>query len=91
MGLVANSKKKKIVKFEALLADACEKLQRKEISNFQFLNKLTCAEHDNPLVDETWGINFSRIDVVPEPEGYEPEDEDSTGSERVVTSEDSSS
>ena len=91
LGLVANQQKKKTLKFEEVLLDSCGKLQRKEISNFQFLSNLTSAEHDNPLVDESWGVNFSRIDVMPEDEGYEPEDEDSTGSERIISSEDSSS
>ena len=90
LNLVADQKKKKTIKFEEVLLDSCGKLQRKEISNFQFLNNLTSAKHDNPLVDESWGVNFSRIDVMPEDDGYEPENEDSTGSERVYSSEDSS-
>merc|ERR1712121_264911 len=90
LNLVADQKKKKTIKFEEVLLDSCGKLQRKEISNIQFLNNLTSAKHDNPLENESWGVNFSRIDVMPEDDGYEPEDEDSTGSERVYSSEDSS-
>ena len=90
MNLVADQKKNKTIKFEQVLLDSCDKLQKREISSFQFLNTLSSAKHDNPLVDESWGVNFSRIDVMPDDDGYESEDKDSTGSERVYSSEDSS-
>ena len=90
MNLVADQRKSTTIKFEQVLLDCCDKLQKREISSFQFLNTLSSAKHDNPLVDESWGVNFSRIDVMPDDDGYEPEDEDSTGSERVYSSEDSS-
>ena len=94
MGLVEKKKRKKIVTFENLLLNACEKLQKGEITSFQFLTKLTTAKHDNPLVNESWGLNFSRIDLIPESEAFDDEDEDSgvppsSGSEYVNSDEES--
>ena len=63
--------------FETQLKTAGEKLQSQEINSIQFLNLLVAAHHDNPLVNEEWGIDWSRIDVLPEAEVYDEEDEDS--------------
>ena len=86
MNLIADQRKHKTIKFEQVLLDSCDKLQKREISSVQFLNTLSSAEHDNPLVNESWGANFSRIDVIPDDDEYEPEDEDSTATEQVNSS-----
>ena len=77
MGLSANKKRKKIVAFETQLKNASDKLKAQEINCIQFLNILVAAHNDNPLVNEEWGINWSRIDVLPDTDGYDEEDVDS--------------
>ena len=57
-------------------------MKAQEINSIQFLNLLVAAHHDNPLVNEEWGIDWSRIDVLPDTEGYDEEDVDS---ERVTS------
>ena len=48
-----------------------------DINALQFLNLLT-TEENNRLVDETWCINHSRIEVEPETDSDEdPDDPDS--------------
>ena len=82
MGLLDRKARKNILSFEKELSDASNQLRNKDINSFQFLNKLTSAKHDNQLVDETWGLNFSWVDLQPEVELHE-EDEDSPESEYV--------
>ena len=75
-------KKKKSISFETQLNTAQNNLRNGDISPIQFLNALTTSKHNNRLVDETWGLNHSRIDVLPEVEDSD-EDMDSPGSEYV--------
>ena len=82
IGLLNRKPRKNILSFEKELSDASNQLRNKEINSFQFLNKLTAAKHDNQLVDETWGLDHSRVDLQPEVELVE-EDVDSPESEFV--------
>ena len=82
MGLLDRKARKNILSFEKELSDASNQLRNKDINSFQFLNKLTSAKHDNQLVDETWGLDHSRVDLQPEVELVE-EDVDSPESEFV--------
>ena len=82
MGLVSMRLKKKSITFEAQLNTAQNNLRNGDISPIQFLNALTTSKHNNRLVDESWGLNHSRIDVLPEIEDSD-EDVDSPGSECV--------
>ena len=68
MGLLHVKPRKNILNFEQQLSEASHQLVRKEINSFQFLNKLCSMKHDNQLVDETWGLQHSRIDIQPEVE-----------------------
>ena len=82
MGLLNTVPRKKVVTFENELKNAQDKLRKNEITSIQFLNLLTSEQHNNRLVDETWGLNHSRIDVLPEAEESD-EDPDDPGSETV--------
>ena len=82
MGLQQKVPRKKIVTFEEELKSAQTNLRNGDISPIQFLNSLTSTKHNNRLVDETWGLNHSRIDVLPEAEDSD-EDIDSPGSKSV--------
>ena len=84
MGLLNRKPRKNILSFEKQLSEASNQLVKKEINSFQFLNKLTAVKHNNQLVDETWGLQHSRIDLQPEVELPE-EDVDSPESEFVDT------
>lgn len=81
-GLIDYRPKKKSLSFEKELLEASDLLRNKEISSFQFLNKVTSSKHDNQLVDETWGLDHSRVDLQPEVE-LDEEDLDSPESEFV--------
>ena len=74
--------KKIILTFENELKKAQGNLRKNDISPIQFLNSLTSEKHNNRLVDEAWGLNHSRIDVLPEAEESD-EDPDDPGSETV--------
>ena len=50
---------------------------------------LTSEQHNNRLVDEAWGLNHSRIDVLPEAEESD-EDPDDPGSDTIDSDEDDS-
>ena len=78
-----------VVTFENELKKAQDRLRKNEISPIQFLNLLTSEKHNNRLVDEAWGLNHSRIDVLPEAEESD-EDPDVLGSETVDSDEDDS-
>ena len=80
MGLLDTKQRKKVVAFETELKNAQDKLRNNEITSLQFLNLLT-TEDNNRVVDETWCINHSRIEVLPEADS--DEDPDDPGSETV--------
>ena len=81
-GLLDRKTRKKSLSFEKELSEASDLLRNKEINSFQFLNTITSSKHDNQLVDETWGLDHSRVDLQPEVELGE-EDVDSLESEFV--------
>ena len=81
-GLLDHKPRKKSLSFEKELSEASDLLRNKEINSFQFLNMITSSKHDNQLVDETWGLDHSRVDLQPEVELGE-EDVDSPESEFV--------
>ena len=81
-GLIVFKANKKTLSFNKELTEASDLLRKREISSFQFLNRITSSRHDNQLVDETWGMNHSRIDLKPEVE-LDEEDVDSPESEVV--------
>jgi len=74
-GLIVSSQKKKTKSFEKELAKASDDLYNKKITAFQFLNILSETTHDNQLVDESWGLAHSRIDIMPEIEVSESDTE----------------
>ena len=82
IGILDTQPRKKVVTFETALKNAQDQLRKNEITSLQFLNLLTSEQHNNRLVDETWGLNHSRIDVLPEAEESD-EDPDDPGSETV--------
>ena len=83
-GLIHHQPTKKSLDFEKELREASDQLRNREISTFQFLNRVTSSKHDNQLVDETWGMNHSRINLKTEVELPEDEeDPDSPESEAV--------
>ena len=77
-------KRKKTKSFEKELAKASDDLYNKKITAFQFLNILSETTHDNQLVDESWGLAHSRIDIMPEIEVSESESEYDYTSESEV-------
>ena len=83
-GLIISSQKKKTKSFEKELAKASDDLYNKKITAFQFLNILSETTHDNQLVDESWGLAHSRIDIMPEIEVSESESEYDYTSESEV-------
>ena len=71
------TQRKQVKAFEAQLKTAQDQLRKGDINALQFLNLLT-TEENNRLVDETWCINHSRIEVEPETDSDEdPDDPDS--------------
>ena len=80
-GLLHTPLRKKVKAFETQLKNAQDKLRNNEITSVQFLNLLT-TEDNNRLVDETWCLDHSRIEVLPEAEDSD-EDPDDPGSETV--------
>ena len=77
MGLMNTFQRKQVKAFEAQLKTAQDQLRKGDINALQFLNLLT-TEENNRLVDETWCINHSRIEVEPETDSDEdPDDPDS--------------
>ena len=74
MGLLNTHQRKQVKAFEAQLKTAQDQLRKGEITSLQFLNLLT-TEENNRLVDETWCINHSRIEVLPEPDSDEDPDD----------------
>ena len=74
--LIDSYQKKTAISFKETLAKASEALENKEINGIQFLNSITQTNHDNQIVNEEWGKNFSRIDVWPESEIEENESEE---------------
>ena len=52
--------------FEKELLKASDELRNDEINAFQFLNIISTSAHDNQLIDESWGLAHSRVDVMPE-------------------------
>ena len=90
MGLLNTVPRKKVVTFENEIKKAQDRLRKNQISPIQFLNLLTSEKHNNRLVDEAWGLNHSRIDVLPEAEESD-EDPDDPGSETVDSDEEDSS
>ena len=83
LSLLNRKPRPSIISFVNLLEDASKKLYDQHISPFEFLNKLTAANVDNQLIDETWGLEHSRVDLQPESEEYDEEDIDSAASETV--------
>ena len=83
-GLIDYQCRKKSLDFEKELREASDQLRNREISTFQFLNRVTSSKHDNQLVDETWGLQHSCVDLQPEVELPE-DDVDSPESEFVDT------
>ena len=65
-GLIVCYKKKKSKSFEKELLKASDELRNDEINAFQFLNIISTSAHDNQLIDETWGLDHSRVDIMPE-------------------------
>ena len=90
MGLLNTVPRKKVITFENELKKAQDSLRKNDISPIQFLNSLTSEKHNNRLVDERWGLNHSRIDVLPEAEDLD-EDMDDPGSESVDSDDEDSS
>merc|ERR1712120_119271 len=74
-GLIISSQKKKTKSFELELTKASNELNNKQITPFQFLNILTETNHDNQLVNDSWGLAHSRIDTLPEIEISESDTE----------------
>ena len=74
MGLLNTHQRKQVKAFEAQLKTAQDQLRKGEITSLQFLNLLT-TEENNRLVDETWCINHSRIEVEPETDADEDPDD----------------
>ena len=83
-GMIVTYKRKRFLSFEQELREASIDLRDNVTNSFQFLNRISTSAHDNQLIDETWGINHSRIDMMPE----EDDDENSSESE-CVNSDDS--
>ena len=79
--LIDSYQKKTAISFEETLAKASEALENKEITAIQFLNSITQTNHDNRIVNEEWGKNFSGIDVWPEREIEENESEENESEE----------
>ena len=65
-GLLNTYTRKKLLSFETELSEASVQLQENVINSFQFLNRISTSAHDNQLIDESWGLDHSRIDLLPE-------------------------
>ena len=65
-GLIVSYKKKKAKSFEKELLKSSNELRNNEINAFQFLNIISTSAHDNQLIDESWGLAHSRVDLLPE-------------------------
>ena len=83
LSLINRKPRPSIISFETLLEDLSQKLKDQCISPFEFLNKITAANVDNQLVDESWGLDHSRVDLRPESEEHDEENVDSPASETV--------
>ena len=75
-GLINSSQKKRTKSFEKELTNASNDLTNKKMTPIQFLNILTQTNHDNQLVNDSWGLAHSRIDILPEIEISESDTED---------------
>ena len=60
------TKGKKTLSFEKELYEASIELRDNIINGFQFLNRISTSAHDNQLIDESWGLAHSRVDLLPE-------------------------
>ena len=64
--MIVSYKKKKSKSFEKELLKASDELRNDKINAFQFLNIISTLAHDNQLIDELWGLDHSRVDIMPE-------------------------
>ena len=80
-GLIVSYKKKKTLSFKKELHEASIELRDNIINGFQFLNRISTSAHDNQLIDESWGLAHSRVNLLPEVNV--DEDANSSGSECV--------
>ena len=64
--LIVSYKNNNSTSFENELLKASDELRNDEINAFQFLNIISTSAHDNQLIDETWGLDHSRVDIMPE-------------------------
>ena len=71
LSLINRKPRPSIISFVKLLEDVSQKLKDQCISPFEFLNKLTAANVDNQLVDKSWGLDHSRVDLRPESEEHD--------------------
>ena len=57
--------------FEDLLKRNWEKIDKSEITAIQFLHEMNNMKHGDELINESWSLNFSRVDLEPEEEDLE--------------------
>merc|ERR1712228_858770 len=75
LGKSTSQKAKEQKIFETLLEKNWEKLGKSEITAIQFLHNINNMKEGHDLINEDWSLNFSRIDLHPEEEDQEEEDE----------------
>ena len=66
-------KTKKQKKFEDLLELNWQKLDNSQLTAIQFLHEMNHMKCTDDLINESWSLNFSRIDLQPEEEDLEEE------------------
>ena len=57
--------------FEDLLKRNWEKIDKSEITAIQFLHEMNNMKYGDELINESWSLNFSRVDLEPEEEDEE--------------------
>ena len=64
-------KTKKQKNFEELLKENWEKLDKSHLTAIQFLHEINNMKYGDDLINESWSLNFSRVDLEPEEEDLE--------------------
>ena len=64
-------KTKKQKNFEELLKENWEKLDKSHLTAIQFLHEINNMKYGDDLINESWSLNFSRVDLEPEEEDEE--------------------